>query len=92
MAFLVVLQSLAVVISCIEAVVMPVEVKVEHKIFVRSTPSLDPAEEILEKFGNENQMNLTDMESLFNSIGLAVLNENDTERKGPHAQVYWRCL
>jgi hypothetical protein len=87
MAFVVTLQCLVVVISCTQAVVVPVEVKVGHKILVRSTPSLDPAEELLEKFGNGNKMNRTDMESLFNSIGLAVLNEEEAEGKSSASQV-----
>lgn len=65
-----------------------VETQREHKIFVRSTSPLGPAKEILEKFGNGNQMNLTDMETLFESVGLQVFNENKTG-SGPQAQV---CL
>ena len=88
MAFLTTLQYVLVVISCIETAVLPVEVTVPHKIFARSTPSLDPAEELLEKFGNDNQMNLTDMESLFESIGLAVLNKEEAKGKSSDSQVY----
>ena len=90
MAFLVAFGYLLVVISCIQGVRVPFEVKVrpEHKIFVRSTPSLDPAEELLEKFGNENQMNLTDMETLFKSVGLQVLDEKDEAGNDREPQVY----
>ena len=86
MALLATLQYLLLVISCIEIAVVSVEVTIPHKIFVRSTPSLDPAEELLEKFGNENQMNLTDMESLFESAGLAVLDEEEAKGKSSDSQ------
>ncbi|XP_028393678.1 zinc transporter ZIP14-like isoform X1 [Dendronephthya gigantea] len=65
-----------------QAQVIHVEVEKNHKIVVRSTPSLDPAEEILEAFGNDNKINLTDMEALFRSIRLAVLNDKDSQGKG----------
>ena len=91
MAILVALSYILVVISCIEGLFVPVEVKVqkEHRIFIRSTPSLDAAEELLERYGNDNKMNLTDMEALFESVGLEVLKEKDKTKNGPEAQV---CL
>ena len=71
------------------------KVETEHKIVVRSTPSQDPAEEILEAFGKNNKMNLTDMEALFRSVRLAVLNDNDSQGKdfnGPQVSFFMLLL
>ena len=89
MALLVALSHLLVVVLFVRGSHAPFETKIqqEHKIFIRSTSPLDPAKEILEKFGNGNQMNLTDMETLFKSVGLQVLNDNKTG-SGLQAQVY----
>ena len=77
------------VIPCQQGSRAPFEVENqrEHKIFIRSSSPLDPAKEILEKFGNGNHMNLTDMETLFKSVGLHVFNNNKTG-SGLQAQVY----
>ena len=60
---------------------IPIDVEIfpEHRITVRSTPSLDPVEELLEKFGSDNQMNLTQMEELFSSIGVSGWNDTGTD-------------
>ena len=78
----VLLQFSCVAILSTDARMIHVEVETEHKIVVRSTPLLDPAEEILEAFGRDNKMNLTDMEALFRSVRLAVLNDSDSQGKG----------
>ena len=92
MSFLVVLQCVLVVISLAKAKDIPLQVRVasnEHHVMVRSTPSLDPAEELLEKFGNENQMNFTEMKALFKSIGLAISDMKESAEENPKdAQVF----
>ena len=92
MAYLLALSFLLVLVPCQQGSRAPFEVESqrEHKIFIRSSSPLDPAKEILEKFGNGNEMNLTDMETLFKRVGLQVFNDNKTG-SGPQAQVY-HCL
>ena len=89
MALLVALSHFLVVVSFVQGSYAPFETKIqqEHKIFIRSTSPLDPAKEILEKFGNGSQMNLAGIETLFKSVGLQVFNDNKTG-SGPQAQVY----
>ena len=89
MRTLVVLLFLTVAISCTKGLVAPIAAKVEqeHKVFVRSTPSLDPTEELLEKFGSDLKMNESNMEALFKSVGLEVLNQKDDTGKSSEAQV-----
>ena len=90
MSLLVALSDLLVAVSSVQGSHVPFETKIqqEHKIFIRSTSPLDPTKEILEKFGNGNQMNLAGMETLFKSVGLQVFNGNNKTGSGPEVQVY----
>lgn len=54
----------------------------EHRINIRSTPSLDPVEELFEKFGSEDRMNLTQVAELLKSVGMSEWN--DTDQQGTH--------
>ncbi|XP_046860242.1 uncharacterized protein LOC124453473 [Xenia sp. Carnegie-2017] len=70
----------------IQGKIVSPRVSAKHRIVIRSTPSFDPAEEILEKFGDKNNMNLTNMKFLFESIGLALIEDDNSTWKSLQSQ------
>ena len=71
----------------IQGKIVSPRVSPKHRIVIRSTPSFDPSEEILEKFGDKNQMNSTNLKFLFKSVGLAVIDDDNNTKKKLQSQV-----